>query len=160
MGSWLLLGEILTTVALPVDEPAIDRCGTCRRCIDACPTQAIVEPYRLDASRCISYFTIEHRDEIEPEIASKFGDWVYGCDICQDVCPWNRQAIETNDPRLSPRLATGTMDLAAILDWTDEDYRRELRGSAMKRVKLPILRRNVTIVAANATRIPNDAAAR
>ena len=156
LGSWLLLGEILTTLPLPPDEPAIDRCGTCRRCIDACPTQAIVEPYRLDASRCISYFTIEHRGGIKPQTASKFGDWIYGCDICQDVCPWNRGAAPTSDPSLRPRWATGSMDLATVLNWTQDDYRRELRGSAMKRVKLPILQRNAAIAAANA----NETAAR
>jgi epoxyqueuosine reductase len=149
LGSWLLLGEILTTVPLPPDDPAIDRCGNCRRCIDACPTQAIVEPYRLDASRCISYLTIEHRGQIEPEIAAKFGQWIYGCDICQDVCPWNRRAVSSLDPRLAPRFASGTLDLAAVSGWTAEDYRQQLRRSAMKRVKLPILQRNAAIAAAN-----------
>jgi len=149
IGSWLFLGEILTTLPLPVDEPAIDRCGTCRRCIDACPTQAL-QPYQLDASRCISYFTIEHPGEIEPEMASKFGDWIYGCDICQDVCPWNRRAVESVDPRLAPRFASGTLELDAVLKWTAEDYRAQLRGSAMKRVKLPILQRNAAIASANA----------
>jgi epoxyqueuosine reductase len=150
IGSWLLLGEVLSTVPLPTDDPAIDRCGTCRRCIDACPTQAL-EPYRLDASRCISYFTIEHRGQIPAEMASQFGDWIYGCDICQDVCPWNHRALPALDPRLAPRFATGTLDLAEVLEWTAGDYRRQLRNSAMKRVKLPVLQRNAAIAAANAS---------
>lgn len=142
IGSWIFLGEVLTTLALRADESAVDRCGSCRRCIDACPTQAITEPYRLDARKCISYLTIEHRGEIEPELASKTGDWVYGCDVCQDVCPWNREPPATNDPALKPRWASGTLDPAEVAQWTGTDYQRELRGSAMRRVKLPMLKRN------------------
>src|SRR5205085_4434457 len=111
IGSWLLLGEIVTTVALPPDEPAVDRCGTCTRCIDACPTHAITGPYQLDARRCISYLTIEHRGEIEPELKQKMGDWLYGCDVCQDVCPHNQKAPVASDPNLQPMLPTGTLDL-------------------------------------------------
>ncbi|MGA3067040.1 MAG: tRNA epoxyqueuosine(34) reductase QueG [Tepidisphaeraceae bacterium] len=153
IGSWLFLGEILTTLDLPHDDPAIDRCGTCRRCIDACPTQAITEPYRLDARRCISYLTIEHRGAIAPELSEKFGNWIYGCDICQDVCPWNRRAPAATDPHLQPRLQTGTLDLRRLLDWTDLEYQQKLRHSAMKRVKLPILKRNAAIALANEKRV-------
>jgi epoxyqueuosine reductase len=149
IGSWLLLGEIITTLALPTDDPAIDRCGTCRRCIDACPTGAITEPYRLDATRCISYLTIEHRDAIDPNLAAKFGDWLYGCDICQDVCPWNRKAPMATDPALAPRFPSGTLEINQVLQWTDENYRETLKGSAMKRVKLPMLKRNAEIVKRN-----------
>jgi epoxyqueuosine reductase len=151
MGSWLFLGEMVTTLRLPQDDPAVDRCGTCRRCIEACPTQAITEPYRLDARRCISYLTIEHRGEIDPELADKFGNWIYGCDICQDVCPWNKKAPTTRDEHLQPRFETGTLDLRQVLSWTDANYRQTLRGSAMKRVKLPILQRNAAIALANET---------
>ncbi|HEX4055728.1 MAG TPA: tRNA epoxyqueuosine(34) reductase QueG [Tepidisphaeraceae bacterium] len=146
IGSWIFLGEVLTTLALPADEAAVDRCGSCRRCIDACPTQAITEPYRLDARKCISYLTIEHRGEIEPGLASKMGQWMYGCDVCQDVCPWNRDPPAAADPALAPRWASGTVDPNRVLEWTDEDYRRELRGSAMKRAKLSMLKRNAGIV--------------
>ena len=107
IGSWLFLGEIVTTLRLPADQPAVDRCGTCRRCIDACPTQAITEPYRLDARKCISYLTIEHRGEVDPKLAEKFGNWIYGCDICQDVCPWNSKAIVATEKHLQPRFEAG-----------------------------------------------------
>jgi epoxyqueuosine reductase len=149
IGSWLFLGEIVTTLALAADEAAVDRCGSCRRCLDACPTAAIVEPYRLDARRCISYLTIEHREEIEPRLAEKFGDWIYGCDICQEVCPWNRQAPATSQPQLQPRFATGTVDVREVLNWTEQDYRQRLRSSAMKRAKLPMLKRNAQIALRN-----------
>ena len=151
IGSWLLLGEVITTLALPPDDPAIDRCGTCRRCIDACPTAAITAPYQLDARKCISYLTIEHRGEIEPELRPKIGEWLYGCDICQDVCPWNSKALPAIDAALQPRFPSGTADLRQWLAWTDDDYRATLRGSAMKRVKLPVLQRNARIVVENLT---------
>jgi epoxyqueuosine reductase len=145
-GSWLLLGEIITTLQLEPDTPATDRCGSCRRCIEACPTQAITAPYQLDARKCISYLTIEHRGEIDPGLAEKFGSWIYGCDICQDVCPWNREPPPAADPALKPRWESGSIDANEVLRWTDDDYRRELKGSAMKRVKLPMLQRNARIV--------------
>jgi epoxyqueuosine reductase len=149
VGSWLLLGEVITSLELPADEPAVDRCGTCRRCIDACPTNAITEPYRLDARKCISYLTIEHRGEIEPDLREKVGEWLYGCDICQDVCPWNGHAAISLNPALQPRFESGSLSADQVLRWDDETYRRALRGSAMKRVKLPILQRNARIVAEN-----------
>jgi epoxyqueuosine reductase len=149
VGSWLLLGEVVTTLDLPHDEPGVDRCGTCTRCIDACPTRAITAPYQLDARRCISYLTIEHRREIEPALQVQIGEWLYGCDVCQDVCPWNGKAPIADDPALQPRFPTGTIDLREVLAWRDDHYRRELRNSAMKRVKLPVLQRNARIVATN-----------
>ena len=149
VGSWLLLGEVITTLSLAPDAPATDHCGTCTRCIDACPTGAITAPYQLDARRCISYLTIEHREDIEPELAGKVGNWLYGCDVCQDVCPYNRNPPAATDPAFQPRCATGTLDVDEVMTWTEEDYRAKLRGSAMKRVKLPVLRRNARIVAEN-----------
>ncbi len=146
IGSWLLLGEILTTLALPADEPAIDRCGTCRRCIDACPTGAITAPYQLNARRCISYLTIEHRGDIPADLREKLGEWVYGCDICQDVCPWNRRSPASRDPAMQSRFPTGSIDLHQLLQWREEDYRLALRHSAIKRVKLPVLQRNARAV--------------
>jgi len=153
IGSWLLLGEVLTTLDLPPDNPATDRCGTCTRCLDACPTQAITAPYQLDATRCISYLTIEHRHEIAENLQLKLGDWIYGCDICQDVCPWNRRAIGTLAPALAPRFESGTIDLQELASWSAEDYQSNLSHSAMKRVKLPVLQRNGRIAARNASLI-------
>jgi epoxyqueuosine reductase len=149
IGSWLLLGEIVTTLELPPDDAATDHCGTCTRCIDACPTGAITAPYQLDARRCISYLTIEHRGPIEPTLRSQMGNWLYGCDVCQDVCPHNTKAPTTTDPRLEPRFPTGTLNINDVINWSEQHYRDTLRGSAMKRVKLPILKRNARIVAEN-----------
>jgi epoxyqueuosine reductase len=152
VGSWLLLGEVITTLPLVPDAPATDHCGTCTRCLDACPTGAITAPYQLDARKCISYLTIEHRDDIAPDLAEKIGDWLYGCDVCQDVCPHNRQAPAATDPALRPRFPTGTLPVDEVMGWTEDDYRTKLRGSAMKRVKLPVLRRNARAVAENLAR--------
>jgi epoxyqueuosine reductase len=153
LGSWLFLGEVITTASLAVDEPITDHCGTCTRCIDACPTAAITAPYQLDASRCIAYLTIEHRGEIDASLKEKIGDWLFGCDICQDVCPHNRQTSTTREPQLQPRFPTGALDTDAIASWDVEDYRAALRGSAMKRVPLPILQRNAAIVKINGKKI-------
>jgi epoxyqueuosine reductase len=150
IGSWVLLGEIITTLALPPDEPMTDHCGTCTRCIEACPTQAITEPYQLDATKCISYLTIEHAGDIPDEFHKPIGDWLYGCDICQDVCPHNSRAPAATDPALQPRFASGSIKVDEVLNWTDDQYRQTLRGSAMKRVKLPMLKRNAGIVRTNA----------
>jgi epoxyqueuosine reductase len=152
VGSWLLLGEVLTTLDLPADEPAIDRCGTCRRCIDACPTQAIVEPYRIEARKCISYLTIEHEGSIAEDLQRRMGDWIYGCDICQDVCPYNRNPPATDEDALASRFPGGAIDLEALLDWDILQYRATLRGSAMKRVSLPVLQRNARIALENVRR--------
>jgi len=146
IGSWVFLGEVITTLPLPADEPGVDRCGTCTRCIDACPTQAITEPYRLDASRCISYLTIEHRTPLEQAMAGELANWIYGCDICQNVCPWNKRAPDSNEAAFVPRFPGGTIDLKQLLAWNEEQYRTRLRGSAMKRVKLPILQHNARLL--------------
>jgi epoxyqueuosine reductase len=152
IGSWLLLGEIVTTLDLPSDEAATDHCGTCTRCIDACPTGAITAPYQLDARRCISYLTIEHRSEIDSELQPKIGNWLYGCDVCQDVCPHNSKAAPTSHAEFQPRFPTGSLDVHEVFSWTEEEYRTRLRGSAMKRIQLPVLKRNATIVAQNLSR--------
>ena len=149
IGSWLLLGEIITTLALPIDEPETDHCGTCRACIDACPTHAITAPYELDATRCISYLTIEHRGPIDPTLQKQMGDWLYGCDVCQDVCPHNTKAVPASDPQFLPRFRSGEMDAEQVLQWDATTYQSTLRRSAMKRVKLPMLQRNAQIVLNN-----------
>lgn len=148
LGSFLLLGEIITTLPLAPDEPAVDRCGTCTRCIDACPTDAIT-PYQLDATRCLSYWNIEQRGDIPDHIADRMGDWLFGCDICQDVCPWNRKAPPATDPAVQPRFEGGSLDVNEVIQWTPQQYQKTLRGSAMKRVKLPLLQRNARIVLQN-----------
>ncbi len=148
-GSFLLLGEVLTTLDLPVDDPAVDRCGTCTRCLDACPTGAITAAYQLDATRCVSYLTIEHRGDIAGELRAGMGDWLYGCDVCQDVCPWNRKPTLTQDPAFTPRFPSGTVPLDAVMTWAEDDFRRQTKGTAIRRVKLPILQRNAAIARAN-----------
>jgi epoxyqueuosine reductase len=150
-GSWLFLGEVMTDLELPADEPAVDRCGTCRRCIDACPTAAITGPYQLDATRCISYLTIEHDGTIDAALQSRMGDWVFGCDVCQDVCPFNSHPTSATGAELQPRLPDGRVNLADVLAWDVDRYRRQFRNSAVRRVSLPILQRNAAISVANQT---------
>lgn len=146
LGSYLLLGEIITTAKLTPDASAVDRCGTCTRCLDACPTDAIYEPYKLDATRCISYLSIEHRGELpDPTLID---DWLFGCDICQEVCPWNRKALLSDDPAVQPKLPP-SFDPAEVLAWDEPTYRDTLRGTAVKRVKLPMFRRNAAAVLVN-----------
>jgi epoxyqueuosine reductase len=151
LGSWLLLGEVITTLDLPADNPAPDHCGTCTCCIDACPTHAITAPYELDARKCISYLTIEHRGKIDSNQKSQISDWLYGCDICQDVCPHNAKVPITGNPALQPRFTGGTLAVDEVLEWDDAAYAAQLRRSAMRRVKLPVLQRNARIVANNLT---------
>jgi len=150
VGSWILLGEVLTTLEIEPDSPLPDHCGTCTRCIDACPTAAIVEPYKVDATRCISYLTIEHRHDLPTDLSAKMGDWMFGCDICQDVCPHNHRAPTTETPWLQPRRADNAVDAAAVAKWSLDEYHAFTRHSAMRRVKLPLLQRNAAAVVANA----------
>ncbi|HRK32564.1 MAG TPA: tRNA epoxyqueuosine(34) reductase QueG, partial [Tepidisphaeraceae bacterium] len=148
VGSWIFLGCVLTTLDLPFDTPAPDRCGTCTRCIDACPTSALT-PYQLDAPRCISYLNIEHAGAIEESLQTKMGDWLFGCDICQEVCPWNNRAPSTDLPELQPRFADGRLSIDDVLRWQPDDFNRTFRRSAVKRIRLPQLQRNARIAAAN-----------
>ena len=143
-GSWVFIGELLLDIELEYDhQPVEDHCGTCTLCIDACPTQAITEPYALDSTKCISYATIELRDESIPaEISQKLDGWIYGCDICQDVCPWNRFEQVTAETRFQPRAGNVDAELAAILEMTPDVYTERFRNSAMKRAKLSGLQRN------------------
>jgi len=143
LGSWVFLGEILTTVELDYGTPMDDYCGSCTRCLEACPTQAIVRPYVVDSSRCLSYLTIEHRGEFAVEAAGwDFEGWVYGCDTCQDVCPWNSFAQPTEEPGYAPRawnIAPQVEELAAL---SVEEFRERFRRSPIKRTKVEGLRRN------------------
>jgi epoxyqueuosine reductase len=152
LGSWLFLGVILTSLELPVAELpslAADRCGACTRCIDACPTQALT-PYLMDATRCISYLTIEKRGEIPVELREGIGRQVFGCDICQDVCPWNRKAPVAADPDLSPRpqLVNPALDWLAMLD--EPGFGAWFFGSPIKRARFAGFRRNLAIAMGNA----------
>ena len=148
-GSHLMLGEIITTLSLVPDRPEPDHCGTCTRCIDACPTDCIT-PYSVDASRCLSYLTIEHRGEIDPEFDAPLGDWLFGCDVCQDVCPYNRPGSDhETDPPEAYGSRPATLDLLTVLNWTPDDRIAALTRSAMKRAKLDQFKRNALLVAAN-----------
>lgn len=159
LGSWLLLGQIVTTLAIEVDNESSqraipDHCGTCTRCIDACPTQCI-EPYRLDASRCISYLTIEHRSLIDPELHEPMGDWIAGCDVCQEVCPFNRTEKRDNAsflgllPDYAIRPPAPAIPLLDLLEWDREARQVALKRSALKRIKLDMFKRNALIAAGN-----------
>jgi epoxyqueuosine reductase len=150
LGSWLFLGEIICSLALDVDQPAFDQCGSCSLCLEACPTQALVAPGVLDSARCISYFTIEHRGDIPDALRPSLGAHVYGCDICQEVCPWNGLAPVSHDPAWQPRPEWLQPTLAELRNRPDEELRASLRGSPMKRAKIAGLRRNADIAAANA----------
>jgi epoxyqueuosine reductase len=147
LGSWVFLGELLLSVELEYDEHAMaDQCGSCTACIDACPTGAIVEPYVVDANRCISYATIELRDESLPFDTA---GWVYGCDVCQDACPWTRFERETRETRFEPREGLVEPDLAGLAGLTPEAFASKFRRSPMKRAKLHGIRRNAEKVRAS-----------
>jgi len=143
-GSWVFLGEIVTNLELTLDRPHTQHCGTCTRCLEACPTGAIVQPFVVDANRCIAYHTIENRNpELPPAIAQNLGGWVAGCDICQDVCPWNQRFAQPTDlEEFQPypeNLAPALNELATI---SDTEWDRRFTGSALRRIKPPMLRRN------------------
>jgi epoxyqueuosine reductase len=152
MGSWLFLGVILTSLELPADTAAADRCGSCTRCIDACPTNAIVAPGKLDARLCIAYLTIEKRGTVPEELRSHMGHQIFGCDICQDVCPWNNKAgnaLPTSLPEFQPQAQLYHPDLHWLAQLDEDAYRRVFRGSPVKRTKYSGLKRNVAIAMGN-----------
>ena len=144
LGSWIFIGSLLLNIDLEYDQGQIDdHCGTCTACLDACPTGAIVEPYVVDSRRCISYATIELRDPTLPElVADKLDGWLYGCDICQDACPWNRFEQPTAESRFEPRSGETSIDPSSIVEMSHEEYIERFRGSAIKRAKLDGLKRN------------------
>ena len=143
-GSWVFIGELLLNLELEPDETGIaDQCGSCTLCLDACPTNALSEPYVLDASLCISHATIESRaPEIRADVAEHLEGWLYGCDICQDVCPWNQMTTTTSEPSFGPREGNVNAALSEIMELTPAAYAARFRGSAMKRAKLAGLQRN------------------
>jgi epoxyqueuosine reductase len=149
MGSWLFLGVILTSLELTPDIPAPDRCGTCTRCLDACPTSAFNGPYQLDSNKCISYLTIEKRGAIPDKLGEGIGHNVFGCDICQDVCPWNRQAPITGAAEFQPREGLVNPALEWLAEMEAEEFRNVFRRSPIRRTKLSGLRRNAIIAMGN-----------
>ena len=151
-GSWLFLGVILTSVDLRPDMPAPDRCGTCTRCIDACPTDALIAPYQLDSNLCISYLTIEKRGRIPDELRAGMGRHVFGCDICQDVCPWNRKAPAAAVEEFQPRPGLVNPSLDWLAEISEEEFRETFRGSPIRRTKRTGIRRNAVIAMGNSGR--------
>lgn len=145
LGSFFFLAELIIDLELDYDSPVKDYCGTCTACMDACPTDAIPEPYVVDASKCISYFTIELKEQIPAEVKGKFEDWIFGCDICQDVCPWNRFSKPHHESRFEPLAAMG-MKREEWIEITEEVFRTAFRGSALQRARYAGLRRNIDFV--------------
>lgn len=146
LGSWIFLGEIIVDLELEYDEPIADFCGSCTACIEACPTGAIVQPYVLDATKCISYLTIEHKGEIPADLQAKLEGWIFGCDICQDVCPWNRFQQPTTEKRFEPRGEIRASYLEDLARLSEDEFRNRFRKSPIKRTKLAGLVRNVKAV--------------
>jgi len=149
-GSWFFLGEIYTDLPLPAGAPATEHCGTCQRCIDVCPTQAIVAPYHLDARRCISYLTIEHKSAIPEELRPLIGNRVYGCDDCQLVCPWNGFAQPSAEPDFQVRNGLDRATMVELFRWTEAEFDERLRGSPIRRIGYERWLRNLAVGLGNA----------
>jgi epoxyqueuosine reductase len=153
-GSWFFLGEIYTDVPLPADTPAMEHCGSCRACIDICPTQAITGPWDLDARRCISYLTIELPGSIPEEFRAPMGNRIYGCDDCQIVCPWNKFATLTAEPEFRARHGLDAPDLVALFAWSEQEFLDNTAGSAIRRIGHVRWLRNLAIGLGNASTTP------
>ena len=151
-GSWFFLGELYTDLALPIDEPATDHCGSCRACIDICPTGAIVAPYELDARRCISYLTIELKGSIPEPFRAPLGNRIYGCDDCQLVCPWNKFAQLSAEPDFAPRHTLDGTTLTKLFAWSRSDWSERTLGSAIRRIGYESWLRNIAVALGNAPR--------
>ena len=158
-GSWFFLGEIYVDLPLPVDTPATDHCGTCTRCIDICPTQAITAPYRLDARRCISYLTIEHEGAIPVELRPLIGNRIFGCDDCQLVCPWNKFAKRTDEPDFRARNDLDHATLAQLSAWGEAEFLQRTEGTALRRSGHERWLRNIAVALGNAPATPEVLAA-
>ena len=157
-GSMFFLGEIFVDLPLPADAPASAHCGSCSACVDICPTQAIVAPYRLDARRCISYLTIEHDGAIDIELRPLLGNRIYGCDDCQTACPWNKYAQRAALPDFDVREPLGTATLLQLWGWSEADFLRHTEGSAIRRIGYRRWRRNLAVALGNAWRESGDVA--
>ena len=149
-GSWFFLGELYTDIKLPSDEPASGHCGTCRACIDVCPTDAIIGPYQLDARRCISYLTIELKEDIPVEFRKMIGNRIYGCDDCQIFCPWNKFAEPTAEGDFSPRHGLDNADLVELFSWSESEWLEKTEGSAIRRIGYERWLRNIATALGNA----------
>ncbi|MFT4198997.1 MAG: tRNA epoxyqueuosine(34) reductase QueG [Pseudoxanthomonas sp.] len=158
-GSWFFLGELFVDLPLPVDPPASAHCGTCTRCIDVCPTGAIVAPQRLDARRCISYLTIEHQGAIPEQLRPPIGNRIFGCDDCQLVCPWNKFARRSDEPDFRARNGLDTASLAELFAWEEEEFLRRSEGSAIRRGGHERWLRNIAVALGNAPTTPRTLAA-
>jgi epoxyqueuosine reductase len=152
LGSWLFLAEIICTLDLDPDTQGLEQCGSCTRCLDACPTDALVEPGVLDSGRCLSYLTIEHRGDVPPKYHASIGTQVYGCDICQEVCPYNQPAPISGDSSWQPRAGLDLPRLVDLARRSDDQLRALIKGTPMTRAKVAGLRRNLDIALVNATR--------
>ncbi|HLM54279.1 MAG TPA: tRNA epoxyqueuosine(34) reductase QueG [Pseudoxanthomonas sp.] len=154
-GSWFFLGEIYVDLPLPIDTPASAHCGTCTRCIDVCPTQAIVAPYRLDARRCISYLTIEHEGSIDEALRPAMGNRIFGCDDCQLVCPWNKFARRSDEPDFRARNQLDSATLPQLFAWDQDEFLRRTEGSAIRRSGHERWLRNIAVALGNAPTAPD-----
>jgi epoxyqueuosine reductase len=154
-GSWFFLGEIYTDLELEIDAPVENHCGRCRACIDVCPTNAIVEPYVVDARRCISYLTIEHKSAIPIEFRAAIGNRIYGCDDCQLVCPWNRFAQLSKEVDFQPRHGLDRISLLDCYAWTESDFNTKMEGSAIRRIGYQSWMRNIAVALGNADYDPH-----
>jgi epoxyqueuosine reductase len=154
-GSWFFLGEIYTDLPLPVDEPESEHCGSCRACIDVCPTGAIVAPFELDARRCISYLTIEQRGSIPEEFRAAIGNRIFGCDDCQLVCPWNKFARRSEEADFAPRHGLDAAELTRLFAWSEEEWLRRTEGSALRRAGYEGWLRNLAVALGNAPSTPD-----
>nr|MBA3271710.1 tRNA epoxyqueuosine(34) reductase QueG [Acidobacteriota bacterium] len=149
IGSWVFLAGVATSLELPIDTPLADQCGTCTLCLDACPTGALVDEYQLDATRCISYLTIEHQGAIPEDKRAALGNHIFGCDICQDVCPWNLAPLASLDPAWQPRAGRAEATAADLWRQSDFELHNMMEGSAMLRTTMSRLRRNLAVVLGN-----------
>ena len=143
VGSFYFIAELIIDLDLDYDNPTTDHCGTCTACIDACPTEAIVAPYVVDGSKCISYFTIELKENIPQEMKGKFDDWAFGCDVCQDVCPWNKFSKPHNEPLFNPNLELLSMSKKDWMELTEETFKVVFKNSPLKRAKFQGIKKNI-----------------
>ena len=158
-GSWFFLGEIFTDLPLPLDAPVPAHCGSCTACIDVCPTRAILAPYQLDARRCISYLTIEHRGSIPVEFRAALGNRIYGCDDCQLVCPWNRFAKLAREADFRPRHGLDAAPLVELFRWSEREFLERTEGSAIRRIGHEMWLRNIAVALGNSRAEPQVVAA-